>query len=179
MTLITISLAAMLSRATSIGALSHPSLPEIPQSDRFVAPRPVVVMVTVLRPPPPKPDSDPSYVGLVGVDSEGLPLDGAHRYVVHFRKDALPRAGARWSLTALETDPFRDSGGIIGRGDRLRYNADRSLDVYLQHGPPPGAQRANWLRAPEGAFNLVAHVRSSARHGTRSAWTAPTVNRID
>jgi hypothetical protein len=67
----------------------------------------------------------------VGVDTDGRPLDGAHRYLLHFAKDELPPARTRWSLTALETDPFRDGplgdDGILGRERDLHYNADTLL----------------------------------------------------
>jgi Protein of unknown function (DUF1214) len=181
MTLIAISLAALLSRWPSIGVLGSNYRPsEIPRSDRLIEPKPVVVIIAVLRPPPPEPDSDPSHVELVGVDNQGRPLDGAHRYVVHFAKDALPPPDTRWSLTALENDPFGGgAGGMLGRGDPLHYNADRSLDVYLQREPPSRGRRANWLRSPAGRFNLVAHLRCPVGGGTHTEWTVPGVKRSD
>jgi hypothetical protein len=36
----------------------------------------------------------------------------------------------------------------------LRYNADRSLDIYMGQSPPKG-KASNWLPAPSGEFNVI------------------------
>jgi hypothetical protein len=143
MILIAIPLAVLLGGPQSIRAIPEPaSAPEIPQSERApqATPQPraksLVVVITVVRPSvPPRIDPDPSYLGIVGVDTDGQPLDGARRYLLHFAKEELPPDRTRWSLTALETDPFRaglqGGDGTLGQGGNLHYNADHSLDVYL------------------------------------------------
>jgi hypothetical protein len=188
MTRIAIALAALLLGAPEIVALPA-SGPEIPRSEggpyaiRQAGPKNLLIIISVVRRlPPQEPDSDPGYLGLLGVDSDGRPLDGKHRYLLHFAKDALPPATARWSLIALETDPFRDgslgSDGMLGQGD-LRYNPDHSLDIYLQHERPGHGRRVNWLRIPSAPFNLVAHVRWPKQTVGESEWRVPSAKRLD
>jgi hypothetical protein len=37
----------------------------------------------------------------------------------------------------------------------LKYNADGSLDLYLQDENPGTDKEVNWLPAPKGPFNLL------------------------
>ncbi len=188
MTRIAIALAVLLVGPPAVLAV-RASVAEIPRGKEVYHSIPqagaktLVVIISVVRQSPPqRTDSDPSYLGLLGVDSDGRPLDGRHRYLLHFAKDALPPVTARWSLTALETDPFRDgslgSDGMLGQGN-LRYNPDHSLDIYLQHEPPEHGRRANWLRIPSAPFNLIAHVRWWKPTVGESEWRVPSVKRLD
>jgi len=190
MRFITIPLAALLFGQPSIRAIAPPvDVPQTPRSEQppdALVPKgeKILVVIALIRPaivPRPTPDAVPSYFGIVGVDDQGRPLDGSHRYRVHFSKAALPAADGRWSLTALENDPFRSDAaetGMLGHRDVLHYNRDRSLDVYLQP-VPPSVRRGNWLRAPAGPFNLVAHVRWRSATGAKSDWKLPSVKRLD
>ena len=36
----------------------------------------------------------------------------------------------------------------------LKRNPDGSLDIYIQHSPPPGHE-SNWLPAPTGQFEVT------------------------
>lgn len=91
---------------------------------------------------------------LLAADSQGRPLDGAHRYTLHFDSGQLPPAGALWSLAAYDAQgqPMANPIGryALGVRDPLQYNADGSLDLLLSHGAPePGAQ-SNWLPLAAG-----------------------------
>jgi len=181
MGLIGISLAAFLAIQPSIAVLAPPGPPSVPVPQN---PRKLFIVISV-RPgvPQPQPPPDPSYFGVVGVDDAGRPLEGGHRYRVHFERDGVPPKSALWSLFALESDPFRPGppakGGMLGHRDRLHFNDDDSLDVYLQRTQPAGTPPRNWLRTPAGRFNLVAHVRFPGATEPSSEWKIPTVERLD
>ena len=89
------------------------------------------------------------------------PLTGERRYVLHLPADRLPiPAAGLWSLTMYDAEMFL-AGNPIDRyvlNDRsdLRYNADGSLDIFVQHAEPSDPEQArNWLPAPEGPFRLL------------------------
>nr|WP_315844888.1 DUF1254 domain-containing protein [uncultured Achromobacter sp.] len=86
---------------------------------------------------------------LLAADSQGAPIDGAHRYLLHFESGQLPPAGAAWSLAAYDGQgmPVANLLNRYALGDRapLRYNADGSLDVHISHAPPAPEGQANWL----------------------------------
>jgi len=86
---------------------------------------------------------------LLAADSQGAPIDGAHRYVLHFESGQLPPAGAAWSLAAYDGQgmPVANLLNRYALDDRapLRYNADGSLDVHISHAPPAPEEQANWL----------------------------------
>jgi len=43
----------------------------------------------------------------------------------------------------------------IGDRDGLRYNADGSLDTYVQHSRPGTEKESNWLPAPAEPFSMT------------------------
>jgi hypothetical protein len=69
------------------------------------------------------------------------PLTGASRYVAHFSARDLPfPVRAFWSMTLYDSKGFfvPNQAGIylINNRSKLHYNADGSLDIYLQRSPP-------------------------------------------
>jgi hypothetical protein len=92
-------------------------------------------------------------------DPDGQQLTGANRYVLHFSKGKLPEVKAFWSVTLydaqhnLVANPLKRYA--LGDRDKLQFNADGSLDIYVQNGSPGADKEANWLPAPTGEFNLV------------------------
>lgn len=117
-------------------------------------------------------------------DAAGQPLDGAHRYVLHFDKSALPPVDAFWSLTAYDAQGRLVANRLeryaLDSRDRLRFNRDGSLDLYLQRTPPPSpAKRANWLPLPEGACALILRLYSPRPEVLDGRWTPPPIGRAD
>lgn len=91
-------------------------------------------------------------------DVTGAALTGARNSVLHFAPGGLPPVNAFWSVTLYGPDHFFVANAInrYAIGDRtagLQYGPDGSLDIYIQHDPPPGHE-SNWLPAPAGPFYL-------------------------
>ena len=92
-------------------------------------------------------------------DSKGRTLNSDEDYVLHFEKGQLPPANAFWSLHVYNNQhgfAANPANRYVLRSDGLKYNADGSLDVYIQRRDPGERKRANWLSAPasDGPFLL-------------------------
>lgn len=116
------------------------------------------------------------------LDSDGKPFTGASNYVLHFAKDELPPADAFWSLTMYGADQFFVANPInrfaIGDRDKLTFNADGSLDLYIQNVSPGADKEANWLPAPAGPFTMNLRLYLPQRRATDGSWTPPPVRRV-
>ena len=111
-------------------------------------------------------------------DTDGQPLMGDARYVLHFGKDEIPPAKAFWSLTMYGADQFFVANPLgryaIGDRDKLAYNADGSLDLYIQHAWPGQDKEANWLPAPAaGPFSMNLRLYLPKPEATDGRWTVP------
>ena len=65
-------------------------------------------------------------------------------------------------------------------GDRtkgLAYGADGSLDVYVQHTSPGAEHEANWLPAPEGAYDLIMRIYGPGQEVFDGKWKFPEPRR--
>jgi len=115
------------------------------------------------------------------MDSDGKPYSGANRYVLHFDKDKLPPVGAFWSVTLYDDDGYQVPNPInrfaIGDRDKLKFNADGSLDISIQNQPPGTDKDQNWLPAPKDGFNLAMRLYSPRRDVVEGTWTPPEVKR--
>jgi hypothetical protein len=116
------------------------------------------------------------------VDSEGKPLDGADRYVVHFNKGRLPPADAFWSLTMYDGEGFQVPNPLdrfaIGDRDKLKFNDDGSLDIYIQTDSPGKDRESNWLPAPKsGPIGPTLRIYSPRQEVLDGSWTPPPVQR--
>ncbi len=113
------------------------------------------------------------------------PLTGADRYVAHFSASHLPfPVKAFWSITMYDSQGFfvKNKAHIylINNRSRLHYNADGSLDVYIQPTAPQAPlQRLNWLPSPAGkAFRLIMRLYKPIDVNgilDGSSWQPPTV----
>src|SRR5262245_48194542 len=111
------------------------------------------------------------------VDGGGKPYSGASRYVLHFDKGKLPPAGAFWSVTLYDKDGFQAQNELtrfaLGDRDKLAFNADGSVDIYIQSERPGPDRESNWLPAPPGEFNLALRIYSPRRAVLDGIWTPP------
>ena len=118
----------------------------------------------------------------VFTDSDGKPLDGSNRYVIHFDKEQIPPARAFWSITGYDREGFTTPNVLkryaIGDRDALKFNADGSLDLRIQAQDPGGDRTANWLPVPaEGRFNLTMRLYSPKTDAIEDRWAPPAVTR--
>ena len=117
------------------------------------------------------------------VDGSGQPLNGSHRYRLHFSADALPPVQAFWSVTAYGADDYLIDNPLkrhaLGDRDPLRYNTDGSLDLWLQADPPVGEQLHNWLPVKAGGFFLLnARLYWPQPSALEGRWHMPAIERL-
>ena len=92
-------------------------------------------------------------------DADGKPYSGANKYVMHFDKGQTPPADGFWSLTMYNAEYFFVDNKLnkytVSPRNALKYNADGSLDIYIQNESPGTDKEANWLPAPKDRFILM------------------------
>jgi hypothetical protein len=137
------------------------------------------------------PRPEVSVYPLTFLDRNRQALTGATRYVAHFdAATAHPPVKFFWSLTLYDNDGFLVDNPLgrylVNDRSKLRYNADGSLDVYVQPtAPSTAAQRANWLPSPSAnaatpGFRLMVRLYGLSAAGISgvvdgSGWHAPTI----
>ena len=116
------------------------------------------------------------------VDSDGQPLNGAHRYVIRFPAGQLPPVRAFWSLTMYNSRQFFVENPInryaIGDRDALKFAADGSLTLYIQQDSPGPDLESNWLPAPADSFNLFMRLYWPKPEIIDGTWKPPVVERV-
>ncbi len=120
---------------------------------------------------------------LTTVDSEGQPLDGAHRYVLHFPQGQTPPAKGFWSLTMYTSGLFFVANPLnrytLSSRFKFKYNKDGSLDLYAQKDSPGKDKESNWLPAPADKFALMLRLYWPQESVLQGAWKPPAVKRIE
>jgi hypothetical protein len=116
---------------------------------------------------------------MTSVDGAGRPLDGEHRYILHFAKGGTPPVDAFWSVTM-----FNSNRGLVenpihrysigSRTQDLKFNSDGSLDLFIQSELPQG-HVANWLPAPVGPFLLTMRLYLPRPEILNGTYTIPAV----
>ena len=118
-------------------------------------------------------------------DQQGKALNGQHRYRVHFPANALPPVKAFWSITAYGADEFLIDNPLqrfaLGDRDPLVFNADGSLDIWIQASPPDQKEAAtNWLPVQRGSdFLLNARLYWPDDTALKGQWKMPAVERLN
>jgi hypothetical protein len=120
------------------------------------------------------------------VDAEGEPYSGANKYVLHFAKGQTPPADAFWSITMYDGDYFFVDNPLnkytVSPRNDLQYNADGSLDLYIQNESPGKDKEANWLPAPKDKFVLMMRLywpKETAPSIIDGTWKPAGVKRAD
>lgn len=116
-------------------------------------------------------------------DADGKPLDGTNKYVLHFKKEELPPVGAFWSLTMYDAEGFQVANKLdrfaIGDRDELKYNADGSLDIFMQHESPDKDKESNWLPSPaQGVLGVTMRLYAPEAQVIDGRWAPPAIKRM-
>jgi hypothetical protein len=102
---------------------------------------------------------------------------------LHFDEGKLPPADAFWSVTLYDKDGFQAPNVLnrfaLGDRDKVKFNTDGSLDIYIQNEAPDPDKEANWLPAPTGEFNLAMRLYSPRREVLDGTWTPPPVRKMN
>lgn len=116
------------------------------------------------------------------MDSQGRPLSGLHRYMLHFPPGQRPPVNAFWSLTlynarqAFVPNPL--DRYAIGDRDPLALGDDGSLTLYIQQESPGPHKESNWLPAPPDSFNLVLRLYWPGERILDGSWEMPPLERV-
>jgi len=117
------------------------------------------------------------------VDNKGVSLIGANRYVLRFPMGKTPPANAFWSLTLYNDGGYFVDNPLnryaIHSADNLTYNADGSLDIYIQANSPGIDKEPNWLPAPQEGFNLTMRIYWPKPEVLNGMWHPPVVKKIN
>ncbi len=118
-------------------------------------------------------------------DADGNPYSGANRYVMHFGKGQTPPTRGFWSLTMYDAGYFFVANPLnrytLSPRNDLKYNADGSLDLYVQKDSPGKDRESNWLPAPEGRFILMLRLYWPQETGpsiVNGTWQPPGVVKV-
>ncbi len=116
-------------------------------------------------------------------DADGKPVTADNRYVMHFDKAEIPPVDAFWSLTMYDAEGFQVANPIdrfaIGDRDALQYNADGSLELFIQHDDPGPDKRSNWLPGPaSGVLGLTMRLYAPKPEALDGRWNPPPVRKL-
>jgi hypothetical protein len=118
--------------------------------------------------------------------ADGKPYDGANKYVIHFDKGGLPSVKGFWSLTMYNAEFFFVENPLnrytLSERDKLKFNADGSVDLYLQAANPGPDKESNWLPAPEGKFVTMLRLywpNETAPSILNGTWKPPAVQQVE
>jgi hypothetical protein len=117
------------------------------------------------------------------VDGAGARLSSANKYVLHYEKDGFTPTHGTWSVSLYQGPNYVPNA--INRYDiapwmPLKFNADGSLDIYIQKDSPGPDKEANWLPAPPtGEFNVCIRnywPKEAALNGT---YANPPIKKVE
>ena len=124
-----------------------------------------------------------SVAAVSTIDGSGQPYSGSNRYVMHFAPGKAPSANGFWSLTMYDGECFFADNAlsryVLNAHDKLQFNPDGSLDVYIQAHPPGMDRESNWLPAPAGKFILMLRFYWPKESLLKGTWSIPPVKRED
>lgn len=116
------------------------------------------------------------------LDQSGKPYNGANKYMIHFAKGETPPVNGFWSLTMYDQQGYFIENPInvyaVGHGAPFTYNADGSLDIYIQNESPGKDKQNNWLPAPKGEFNVMMRTYWPKESMINRTWSPPAITTV-
>ncbi|MCX7892802.1 MAG: DUF1254 domain-containing protein [Burkholderiales bacterium] len=111
--------------------------------------------------------------------------DGSKKYVMRFEKGQLPPVDGFWSLTMYDAGYFFVDNPLnrytLSQRNKLKANADGSVDLYIQHESPGKDRESNWLPAPKDEFILMMRLywpKETAPSILDGTWKPPAVKPV-
>jgi hypothetical protein len=118
----------------------------------------------------------------LSTDGEGRLLDGNKKYILRFEQGQFPPVNAFWSVTAYDADGYFIPNALnrqaLGDRDKLQFNPDGSLDLYIQADSPQGKE-ANWLPVSKAPFTLLMRLYSPKDEILNGMWALPPIKHLD
>lgn len=116
-------------------------------------------------------------------DADGKPMTGDQNYVLHFSKEELPPVAAFWSITMYDDKGYQSANPInrfaVSSWMPFKYNADGSLDLYIQHDSPGADKEANWLPSPaNGKLGVTMRLYAPKADALDGRWNPPAIKRV-
>jgi hypothetical protein len=116
-------------------------------------------------------------------DDQGRPLSGENTYLIHFDKSQIPPVNGFWSLTMYNDKQFFVENPLnryaIGDRNKLKFNEDGSLDLYVQHESPGTDKESNWLPSPKEGFNLILRLYWPKENVLNGEWKPPKIQKTN
>ena len=110
---------------------------------------------------------------------------GAKKYVMHFPKGHLPPVDGFWSLTMYDTGYFFVPNALnrytVSQRNKLKANADGSVDLYIQNESPGADKEDNWLPAPKDGFILMMRLywpKQNSPSILNGTWSVPRAKEV-
>ena len=110
---------------------------------------------------------------------------GEKKYVMHFYKGELPPVDGFWSLTMYDASYFFVPNPInrytVSQRNKLKVNADGSVDLYIQNESPGTDKEQNWLPAPRDTFILMMRLywpKEKSPSILDGSWKIPPVKEV-
>ena len=90
--------------------------------------------------------------------------------------------GFKYAATLFYNLGHADSAAVyfrkaIGDRDKLNFNPDGSLDIYIQNDNPGKDKESNWLPAPKDSFNVTLRIYWPKQDLLERRWTPPGIQR--
>jgi len=111
-------------------------------------------------------------------------MNALNDYVIRMSKDALPPAGAFWSVTLYDTDngfflPNALKKYSVGENAGMELDKDGGIAIHVAAEKPEGVPQANWLPINRKDQELDAIMRIYEPDLEKmAAWKAPVIERV-